>query len=67
MTKENLGCAISGHSYGWEQADKDGANKILMREIIFLGPCCKCSVQGCIKGNHEIAVHARKDCSELFG
>lgn len=25
MTKEDLGCAISGHTYGWEQSDKDAA------------------------------------------
>ena len=25
MTREDLGCAISGHTYGWEQADKAGA------------------------------------------
>ena len=38
-----------------------------MREIIFLGSCCKYFVQGCLKGNHENAVHARKNWSELFG
>lgn len=25
MTKEDLGCAISGHTYGWEPVDPDGA------------------------------------------
>jgi uncharacterized protein (DUF169 family) len=31
MTKEDLGCAISGHTYGWEQADKDGAIRFLTK------------------------------------
>ena len=29
MTREDLGCAISGHTYGWEQADKAGAIRFL--------------------------------------
>ena len=31
MTREDLGCAISGHTYGWEQADKAGAIKFLTK------------------------------------
>ncbi len=31
LTKEDLGCAISGHTYGWEQADKDGAVRFLTK------------------------------------
>ncbi len=31
MTKEDLGCAISGHTYGWELVDKDGAIKFLTK------------------------------------
>lgn len=31
MTKEDLGCAISGHTYGWEQAKKDGVIKFLTK------------------------------------
>ncbi len=31
MTKEDLGCAISGHTYGWEPADKDGAVRFLTK------------------------------------
>jgi len=31
MTKEDLGCAISGLTYGWELSDKDAAIKFLTR------------------------------------
>jgi uncharacterized protein (DUF169 family) len=31
MTKEDLGCAISGHTYGWEPANQDGAIDFLTR------------------------------------
>lgn len=31
MTKEDLGCAISGHTYGWELADPDAAIHFLTR------------------------------------
>ncbi|HOO50266.1 MAG TPA: DUF169 domain-containing protein [Alphaproteobacteria bacterium] len=31
MTKEDLGCALSGHTYGWEQADKAGAIRFLKK------------------------------------
>ena len=31
MTQEDLGCAISGHTYGWEPADKDGATRFLAK------------------------------------
>jgi len=31
MTKEDLGCAISGHNYGWEPANQDGAIDFLTR------------------------------------
>ena len=31
MTKEDLGCAISGHNYGWEIADQEGAIDFLTR------------------------------------
>jgi uncharacterized protein (DUF169 family) len=31
MTKEDLGCAISGHTYGWERGDKDAAIKFLTK------------------------------------
>ena len=31
MTKEDLGCAISGHTYGWESANIDGAVKFLLK------------------------------------
>ncbi len=31
LTKEDLGCAISGHTYGWEQAEKDGMIKFLTK------------------------------------
>ncbi len=31
MTREDLGCAISGHTYGWEQADKAGAIRFLTK------------------------------------
>jgi len=31
MTKEDLGCAISGHTYGWERANQDGAIDFLTR------------------------------------
>jgi uncharacterized protein (DUF169 family) len=31
MTKEDLGCAISGHTYGWERSDKDAAIKFFIK------------------------------------
>jgi uncharacterized protein (DUF169 family) len=31
MTQEDLGCAISGHTYGWEPADPEGAIDFLTR------------------------------------
>src|SRR4030042_1804939 len=31
MTKEDLGCAISGHNYGWELANQEGAIDFLTR------------------------------------
>jgi uncharacterized protein (DUF169 family) len=31
MTKEDLGCAISGHTYGWEAANQEGAIDFLTR------------------------------------
>jgi uncharacterized protein (DUF169 family) len=31
MTREDLGCAISGHTYGWEQTDKAGAMRFLTK------------------------------------
>jgi len=31
LTKEDLGCAISGHTYGWEPADEEGAIDFLTR------------------------------------
>lgn len=31
MTKEDLGCAIAGHTYGWERGDKDAAAKFLTK------------------------------------
>jgi len=31
MSKEDLGCAISGYTYGWEPANKDGAVKFLLK------------------------------------
>ena len=31
MTKDDLGCAISGHTYGWEVAEPDGVVKFLTR------------------------------------
>jgi uncharacterized protein (DUF169 family) len=31
LTKEDLGCAISGHTYGWEPANQDGAIDFLTR------------------------------------
>lgn len=31
MTREDLGCAISGHTYGWEAADRDGMIRFLIK------------------------------------
>jgi len=31
LTKEDLGCAISGHTYGWEPANEEGAIDFLTR------------------------------------
>jgi len=31
MSKEDLGCAISAHTYGWEPANTDGAVKFLLK------------------------------------
>ncbi len=31
MTVDDLGCAISGHTYGWKPADKEGAANFLTR------------------------------------
>ena len=31
LTKEDLGCAVSGHTYGWEPANQEGALNFLLR------------------------------------
>ena len=49
MTKEDLGCAISGHTYGWQTTDPEGAvdfaNNLPAADVHLLAPTAQLVVR----------------------
>jgi uncharacterized protein (DUF169 family) len=55
MTREDLGCAISGHTYGWETANQEEAQAFLIRMnyaviLIYLNPA---QLMRCLHGSTQ--------------